>query len=188
MRFFCTGRVVEYDQPGFEPLLQRMGKKRVEGARAVILLDVFKCQTSCGFGVPLLTTAHIATSSPDFPEVPAEPILKDRETLGHWASKQIEKNALLDYQAQNNAGSLDGLPGLGTARRDRGERLWVTGMKARVRRVAAQREALVWGMLVSVLGMWVWRAMMGGVLGALAMWVWSVVVGGVVRTVMRLLF
>ena len=42
MRFFCTGRVVEWDQPEFEPLLKRMGKPRVAGARAVILLDVFK--------------------------------------------------------------------------------------------------------------------------------------------------
>lgn len=42
MRFFCTGRVVEWDQPEFEPLLKKMGKKRLEGARAVILLDVWK--------------------------------------------------------------------------------------------------------------------------------------------------
>ncbi len=46
MRFFCKGRVIEWDQPEFELLLKRMGNKMVEGARAVILLDVFKvCQT-----------------------------------------------------------------------------------------------------------------------------------------------
>jgi hypothetical protein len=42
MRFFCTGRVVEWDRPEFESLLERMGKMRIQGARAVILLDVFK--------------------------------------------------------------------------------------------------------------------------------------------------
>lgn len=42
MRFFCKGSVVEWDQPGFAPLLKKMGKVRVDGARAVILLDIFK--------------------------------------------------------------------------------------------------------------------------------------------------
>lgn len=42
MRFFCTGKVVEWDSPHFEGVLRRMGKVRIEGARAVILLDVFK--------------------------------------------------------------------------------------------------------------------------------------------------
>lgn len=42
LRFFCWGRVVEWDEPGFEGLLGRMGKGRVEGARAVIELDVWK--------------------------------------------------------------------------------------------------------------------------------------------------
>ena len=47
MRFFCTGSVVEWDDGRFEGLLRKMGKKRIEGARAVILLDVFKV----GFGI-----------------------------------------------------------------------------------------------------------------------------------------
>ena len=42
IRFFCKGSVVEWDDARFEGLLGKMGKKRVEGARAVILLDVFK--------------------------------------------------------------------------------------------------------------------------------------------------
>ena len=42
MRFFCKGSVVEWDDARFEGLLGKMEKKRVEGARAVILLDVFK--------------------------------------------------------------------------------------------------------------------------------------------------
>ena len=42
MRLFCTGRVVEYDQPGFAAALGRMGKADFPGARAVISLDIFK--------------------------------------------------------------------------------------------------------------------------------------------------
>jgi len=36
------GSVVEWDSPWFEPFLRKMGKGGIEGARAVILLDVFK--------------------------------------------------------------------------------------------------------------------------------------------------
>ena len=47
MRFFCMGKVIEWGSPKFEPLLQKMAKKRIEGARAVILLDVFKVNLFC---------------------------------------------------------------------------------------------------------------------------------------------
>ena len=42
MRFFCKGRIVEWDDPGFDGWLKRMGNKDIKGARAVILLEVFK--------------------------------------------------------------------------------------------------------------------------------------------------
>ena len=42
LRFFCRGRVVEYDKPEYGRLLQRIEKKEVVGARAVIVLDVWK--------------------------------------------------------------------------------------------------------------------------------------------------
>jgi Pyridoxamine 5'-phosphate oxidase len=42
LRLFCSGRVVEWDQPEFERLLKTMAKAPVEGARAVIVLDVWK--------------------------------------------------------------------------------------------------------------------------------------------------
>ena len=42
LRFYCTGRVVEWHEPGFDGWLKRMGKRKIDGARAVILLDVFK--------------------------------------------------------------------------------------------------------------------------------------------------
>ena len=42
MRFFCKGRAVAWNEPGFDDWLKRMGGKSFAGARAVILLDVFK--------------------------------------------------------------------------------------------------------------------------------------------------
>ena len=42
MRWFCTGRVVEWDQPEYEGLIKAMGKEEITGARAVILLHVYK--------------------------------------------------------------------------------------------------------------------------------------------------
>jgi len=42
MRFFCTGRVVAWNELEFDDWLSRMGNKTVMGARAVIVLDVFK--------------------------------------------------------------------------------------------------------------------------------------------------
>lgn len=87
------------------------------------------------------------------------PILKDRETLGHWTSKKIEKNELQKYQSEWNADSLDGLPGLSVARRDRGEILWLTGLKAGGRRILGQREGLAWGFVAGVLVMWLWRVL-----------------------------
>ena len=42
MRLFCTGRVIEHDQPTFKEMLKRMDKTEFPGARAVIMLDIFK--------------------------------------------------------------------------------------------------------------------------------------------------
>ncbi|KAL2044191.1 hypothetical protein N7G274_002896 [Stereocaulon virgatum] len=148
MRFFCMGSVVEWDNPRFEPLLRRMGKERIDGARAVILLDVYQAQTSCGFGVPLLMNSHGSEGSAGPDE--KQPVLLDRDTLGHWASKQVESNTLLEYQAKWNASSLDGCPGMRAAIRDHGGVVWLALVKARGRKLAAQKEALGVGI---VLGM-----------------------------------
>ena len=107
-------------------------------------------QTSCGFGVPYLTSTPVPTGPEEKHAEVLKPILKDRETMGHWASKQVDADELRPYQRMNNAASLDGLTGLRTARKDKGEILLLTEAKATYRRVTGHREALLWGM---VLGM-----------------------------------
>jgi Pyridoxamine 5'-phosphate oxidase len=141
MRFFCKGRVVEWDQPEFDILLTKMGSKRVERARAIILLHVFKAQTSCGYGVPRLAKRKAGDGDED--EWVAG--FEDRETLGHWASKMAEKNELHAYRKKNNSDSLDGLTGLRAARRDNGEILWLTDLITWFRRILLQREAIAFG-------------------------------------------
>lgn len=46
MRWHCKGRVVEWDQPEFEKLLKEVGKEKIIGARAVIMLEVWKGRNS----------------------------------------------------------------------------------------------------------------------------------------------
>ncbi|EEQ89539.1 hypothetical protein RJZ56_007457 [Blastomyces dermatitidis] len=115
LRLFCTGSVIEWNEPPFHPMLAQMqlADKYVESARAVMVLDVFKVQTSCGYGVPRLAlTTDPTTNAP-------KPYLQDRETMGHWASNKIAKNELHAYQVKMNSDSLDGLPGLRAAMRER---------------------------------------------------------------------
>lgn len=96
-------------------------------------------------------------NSPSETVVSANPVLKDRETMGHWASKKIERKELRSYQAEWNSSSLDGLPGLGVAMKDRGKMVWVSGLKVRGRRIIAQREALGWGFLGGMIAVWTGR-------------------------------
>ena len=146
MRFFCRGRVVEWDRPEFEMLLERMGKEKLPSARAVILLDVFKVQTSCGYGVPRLSR----NTSCDVANAP-EMVFEDRETIGHWGANKVEKNELLPYQEKNNAYSLDGLTGLRTARRGIGERLWLRDIQASAKRILAPKDSIIVGVFVGVI-------------------------------------
>ncbi|KAL9027960.1 MAG: hypothetical protein Q9196_003599 [Gyalolechia fulgens] len=155
LRFFCWGRIVEYDdRKRFLELLGRMGKEEIEGARAVVELRVWKVQTSCGYGVPYLSACPV----PDADEVEGiRAELKDRETMGHWASKRIEKNELRKYQAGNNAYSLDGLPALRAALRDAGKSVLWERISARGRRVIGQKETLGMGVVMGILMVFLWQ-------------------------------
>ncbi|KAL4946769.1 hypothetical protein BDV06DRAFT_208420 [Aspergillus oleicola] len=115
MRFFCTGSVIEWSDPEFNQYLERMGGKNLIGARAIIRLNVFKVQTSCGFGVPQLALS----TDPETNE--PKPYLQDRKTLSNWAGKVVEAGGIRSYQSEWNSRSLDGLPGLRTALQDSGQ-------------------------------------------------------------------
>ena len=68
-----------------------------EARRSIVVVDVHRIADSCGYGVPLM--AHEG----------------EREHADKWAAKKLRvggPEALLDYQRQKNAESLDGLPAL----------------------------------------------------------------------------
>lgn len=176
MRLFCTGRVIEKGASAddFEAWLTRTGIKHgVDACRAVIVLDVFKVQTSCGYGVPVVNNSSSSnTNSPPRPsspettsrtraadaeaqsqQPPHQHAFTDRPTLGSFSRKLAAKqpNAILDYQVQNNVRSLDGIPGLRTARAAKGEWVGLVESKARARRVVgAQWEGVLVGLVVAV--------------------------------------
>ncbi|PQE27814.1 pyridoxamine phosphate oxidase family protein [Rutstroemia sp. NJR-2017a WRK4] len=121
LRFFCTGRVIEWNTPQFPVMLAKMKKTDIDGARAVILLDVWKVQTSCGYAVPIISTSLTSSTKKSLPSPPSTPPQPwtDRNTLGHWASQKVSAKELTTYQRLKNAYSLDSLPGLRAARRER---------------------------------------------------------------------
>ncbi|KAF3925914.1 hypothetical protein ABW20_dc0105326 [Dactylellina cionopaga] len=111
LRLFCKGRVVEKDTAEYNLLIpslgvgDKIGGSGIPTARAIIYCDIFKVQTSCGYGVPLFVGGK----------------WEDRGTLSFWGKKQVDDGKLEEYQIKNNVRSLDGLPGLKIARRRRGE-------------------------------------------------------------------
>jgi hypothetical protein len=62
----------------------------IPGTRQIIVADIEKIQTSCGFGVPLYEYRG------------------QRQTLVNWASKKGEEG-VREYQQQKNLASIDGL-------------------------------------------------------------------------------
>jgi hypothetical protein len=49
MRWFCKGRVIEWNDPEFDVVLDRMKKNRIDGARAILYFEIFKGQSPLCF-------------------------------------------------------------------------------------------------------------------------------------------
>jgi hypothetical protein len=81
---------VEIHEPEFASLKLRF--EEMEGARAIIVVDVSRVSDSCGFSVPLLKYED------------------DRKQLGAWIQKKGPEG-LVKYRQEKNKTSLDGLPG-----------------------------------------------------------------------------
>ena len=168
MRFFCNSSVVEWDHPEFPELVRRIAKGKREafdGARAVILCDIWQVQTSCGYAVPRVKKGIYA---PDEEEpLAVEDVLRQgknvdddrldelavfetRETLDNSLTGKVQANKIFEYHRLNNAYSLDGLPGLLTARRDAGHPKILVDLRAWARRVAAEKHTLALGFGMAV--------------------------------------
>jgi hypothetical protein len=91
VRLHGRGEVVLPGAAGWPRL--RASFPELPGARAVIRIDLTRVSDSCGYGVPRL----------EFKD--------ERDTLERWTLAKGE-GGLQQYQAEKNARSIDGLPGL----------------------------------------------------------------------------
>ena len=100
LRLHGRGEIVVPADPRFAELLERCAfdePTAPQARRAIVLVEVSRIADSCGYGVPLMTYEGV------------------RPHADAWAAKKLRvdgADALLDYQRQKNAESLDGLPAL----------------------------------------------------------------------------
>lgn len=92
LRLYGRGRVVSPPDAEWTALRPRFGE--FPGVRQLIVVEVERVQSSCGFGVPLLE------------------VVGQRDELAAWALKKGEEG-LVEYRRRKNAVSIDGLPAPG---------------------------------------------------------------------------
>eukprot|EP01112_Ceratiomyxa_fruticulosa_P007776 TRINITY_DN2019_c0_g1_i2.p1 TRINITY_DN2019_c0_g1~~TRINITY_DN2019_c0_g1_i2.p1 ORF type:complete len:241 (-),score=33.59 TRINITY_DN2019_c0_g1_i2:46-768(-) len=137
LRLWGKASIIEYGTEEFDNILKQNNQQRIVSGRAIIWLSITNVQTSCGYGVPLMSFS------------------KERETLGSFGTKlsnsMPNEEALKGFQAKWNLKTVDGLPGLRSARKQNGEWLLVGDFKALLRRIFyGQREGIVAGVLLSI--------------------------------------
>lgn len=89
LRLYGTGHTVLPNDDEWHTLVGLFPE--IPGARQIIVADIRRVQTSCGFAVPLM----------DF--------VAQRDTLVRWAENR-GKEKLDDYRREKNSCSIDGLP------------------------------------------------------------------------------
>ena len=89
LRLYGTGRVVVPMDAEWNEMIDDF--TMLTGARQIIVADIHKVQTSCGFAVPFM----------DY--------VGERDSLEKWAENKGE-DGLKEYHAEKNFESLDGLP------------------------------------------------------------------------------
>jgi hypothetical protein len=90
-RVYGTGTVHPLGTPGFDALAAHFPE--LPGRRSIVDVDVDRVSTSCGFAVPVLRYEG------------------ERDRLLDWARAKGD-DGLVEYWANKNAASIDGLPGL----------------------------------------------------------------------------
>jgi hypothetical protein len=91
LRLYGRGRVIEPDDAEFEDW--RTHFPALPGVRSIVVMSLDRIADSCGYGVPLYRYEG------------------ERDQLTNWARRK-GPSKLADYRANNNASSIDGLPGI----------------------------------------------------------------------------
>jgi len=168
LRLFCNSSVIEWDHPRFQDMVRRIGQGKREafdGARAVIVCDIWEAQTSCGYGVPRVKKGLYAPDDEegatiedilhaghgDTEKLSELAVFEERPTMDKWNETKVANGKLFEYHRETNVYSMDGLPGLRTARRDVGQRMFLVDAQAWARRVAAEKSGLAVGFGLAIL-------------------------------------
>ena len=88
LRLYCRGRVITRASHEWQAAVSRFREQ--PGIRQVVIAGIDSVQTSCGFGVPLMS------------------FVAQRDQLPRWAESKGEAG-LIEYRRTRNAISLDGL-------------------------------------------------------------------------------
>ncbi len=89
LRIYGRGRTA---LPGSTEWSELAGRfEAIPGARQIIVADVERVSTSCGYGVPLMESVG------------------ERDTLQRWAAEKEKKGGLARYRRAENVRSIDGL-------------------------------------------------------------------------------
>ena len=91
LRLYGRGRTVQPDSTEFAEFAPSF--PQLPGVRQIVVADISRVQTSCGFGVPFLS------------------FTSDRDTLARWCETKGPEG-LREYRARKNRLSIDGLPTL----------------------------------------------------------------------------
>lgn len=89
LRLYGAGRSVQPEHEEWAEISQRF--TLYPGTRQIIVADIARVQTSCGYGVPLMD------------------LVGQRETMVRWA-ESLGEETLSDLRQKHNVRSLDGLP------------------------------------------------------------------------------
>lgn len=108
LRLFGIGTVYEFGTQEYESLISPETRK--PGSRAAIVIDVYQCQTSCGYAVPIYDFVSHRTQLLRIADM-----FESRDRASAKTSPEINQNGLKSYWAHKNSRSVDGLPGLLTA-------------------------------------------------------------------------
>ena len=93
VRIHGRGRSVRPGDAEFDTLAPQFPRGRRVGVRSIVVVEAERISDSCGYGVPLMSfEAH-------------------RTTMDEWSERKGEQG-IVDYWAEKNGTSLDGLPGL----------------------------------------------------------------------------
>ncbi|KAH7096196.1 hypothetical protein BKA62DRAFT_644575 [Auriculariales sp. MPI-PUGE-AT-0066] len=108
-RLFGTGRVHEYGTPEYE---KHIGQNRNPGSRAVIVIDVHKVGTSCGYAIPFYQfISHRSLLNSTFAR--SEEV--DAAEMKTLPPDEQPTRGIRSYWSTKNTKSIDGMAGLATA-------------------------------------------------------------------------